>query len=247
MELLPAIILIVVAAIAGYGLGIVDSRLTEAAKKKLNEVNAPDPEPETEKEPEKPRESNLKGEHTVLKMTVDMALKWHLELDGARISDPQAMSAEQRQRLVNVVVQMRPWIDGKPAPVAAAQPAAVPEAPAVHLRPVVQVPAPVAAPQPVAGQPPKVDMVRGFRSLLSNEVKSPEASKPKSIVAMIDEVLQAKLLGTPLFARGIRLEEGPQGEVMVFVGQQCYSGVDAVSEPEIQALIRAAIADWEKK
>jgi hypothetical protein len=245
MELLPAIILIVVAAIAGYGLGIVDSRLTEAAKKKLAESKTPAPVPEAEKASQPPQEQNLRGEHTVLKMTVDLALKWHLELDGARIPDSQAMSAEQRQRLVNVVVQMRPWIDGKSAPVAAP----APEVPVAPVRPVAQVPASMVppVPVPVAGPPPKVDMVRGFRSLLNNEVKNPEASKPKSIVAMIDEVLQAKLIGSPLFARGIRLEEGPLGEVMVFVGQQRYSGVDAVPDPEVQALIRSAIADWEKK
>ncbi len=83
MDLTPAIILIIVAAIAGYGLGMVDSRLTEAAKKKLAESKTPTPEPEAEKEPQPPKEQNLKGEHTVLKMTVDLALKWHLELDGA--------------------------------------------------------------------------------------------------------------------------------------------------------------------
>ncbi len=160
-----------------------------------------------------------------------------------RIAEPQAMSAEQRQRLVNVVVQMRPWIDGKSSPVAAP----MPEAPVMPVRSLTQPPVSALPPTPVVGPPPKVDVVRGFRSLLNNEVKNPEASKPKSIVAMIDEVLQAKLIGSPLFVRGIRLEEGPLGEVIVFVGQQRYSGVDAVPEPEIQAIIRAAIADWEKK
>jgi hypothetical protein len=242
MSLTPAIILIIVAAVAGYFLGIFDSRLTEAAKKKLAEVSAPAAEDE-----EKPKDQNLKGEHTVLKVTVDTALRWHLELDGTRIDDQAAMSAEQRQRLVNVVVQMRPWIDGKLAP-AAPVPTSI--TPPESMRPVPEpnLPAPKLAQQfQVAAPPPRVDIVRGFRSMLKNEIASPDKIKSQSIVTMIDEVLQAKLLSSPLLSRGIRLEEGSLGEVIVFVGPHRYSGVDAVPEPEIQAIIKAAIADWEKK
>lgn len=236
MDFWTVIILIGVGAVAGYVLGLIDSRATAAVKKILSK----DPAPEAEKQPQ---EQNLPGEHTALKATVDAAFKWHLELDGTRIADQTAISPEQRQRLVNVIVQLRPWIDGKPAPATPvavpqpARPAAVPLNPAVTPEQRFQ----------VAETPPKVDALRGFRSMLKNEIKTPEQNKSKSIVAMIDEVLQAKLLGSPLLAKGIRLEEGPLGEVLVFVGSNRYTGVDTVPDPEIQAFIRSAIADWEKK
>ena len=64
---------------------------------------------------------------------------------------------------------------------------------------------------------------------------------------MIDEVLQAKLLGTPLMEKSIRLEEGPTGGVIVCVGSQQYTAIDSIPEPEIREVIKAAITAWEKK
>jgi hypothetical protein len=242
MEIVPAVILIVVAAIAGYLIGIFDSRLTQTVQKKLEENSKP--------AEETPKDQNVIGEHTVLKVTVDPAIKWHLELDGARLEDPNAINPEQRQRLVNVIVQMRPWIDGKqasaavpptPAPVSAVQP--VPELP--PLKPFT---ASVAAQIPVAPPPqPKIDAMRGLRSLLKNEIRTPDQIKSVSIVAMIDDVLQSKLPGTQFSGKGIRLEEGSLGEVIVFVGASRYPSVDAVPDHDIQALIKSAIADWEKR
>lgn len=242
MNLTPAIILIIVAAIVGYVLGIVDSRITASLKKKSDENAAASAAAAAQPAAE---ERNRLGEHTVLKVTIDQTLKWHLELDEARQDDPSAVSPEQRQRLINIITQIRPWIDGKTAqsnaPVQAAQPAPEP-IPARTVSPVVQ--AQAAASSNTA---PKVDVMRGLRSLLTNDVKAPGFGKNSSIVAMIDEVLQAKLLGTSLLSQAIRLEEGAMGEVIVFVGRNSYNGVDAVPDPEIRAIIKSAISDWEKK
>jgi hypothetical protein len=148
---------------------------------------------------------------------------------------------------------MRPWIDGKPAPAAVTVPAPAP-APVVDFQPAPEPPplkpqtASTAAQIPVPPPPPpKVDALRGLRSLLKNEIKTPDQRKSVSIVAMIDDVLQTKIPGTPFSGKGIRLEEGSFGEVIVYVDKNRYPSVDAVPDPEIQALIKSAIADWDKR
>lgn len=88
--------------------------------------------------------------------------------------------------------------------------------------------------------------MRGFSSMLASDVKKAAEKKPDSIVAMIDAVLQARLAGSPLKEKGIRLEENPAGGVWVWVGIQKYAGIDAVPEPEVRGAIKAAIAEWDK-
>ncbi len=257
MELSP-IITIVLAAVGGYLFGLLDRWVTQRIRKKPEKTPPPTVvEKIVEKVVEIPVEANLPGEKTLLKVTVDQAPRVHLELEGNRLEDPTRITVEQRQHLVNVIVQMRPWIDGKPAPAApVVQPA---PAPVAQPRPIPQ-PAPATPPQPplpaaplvtpspaVSPIPAKIDLARGFRSMLNNEAKSPEALKNTSIVGMIDSVLQTKVVGTPFSGMGIRLEEGSLGEVIVYVGASRYPGIEAVPDPEVQALIRSAIADWEKK
>lgn len=247
MALTPAIILIVVAAIAGYVLGIVDSRITASMRKKVDENT--DSSSNTPPQPAGENQNRL-GELTALKVNIDQTLKWHLDLDNVQMDDPNTMSKEQRQRLVSIITQIRPWIDGKPAQPAnyaaneaLPSPAAAAPQPSPVKTPSLAIPAQANA---ANGPAPRIDAIRGLRSLLQNEIKSPSQTGI-SIVAMIDEVLQAKLMNSPLSDRSIRLEEGRMGEVIVLVGIKRYSSVDEVPEPEIRAIIKAAISDWEKK
>lgn len=74
-----------------------------------------------------------------------------------------------------------------------------------------------------------------------------ETSRPTSIVAQIDAILQEKLSASPLAERGIRLTEEPQHGVAVWVGLQRYAGIDSVPDAEIVRLIRAAVKEWERQ
>ena len=242
MNLAPAIILIIVAAVVGYVLGLIDSRLTASVRNKLEENTTASTAAADQSVVE---DRNKLGEHTVLKVTIDQTLKWHLELDKVRLENPSEMSSDQRQRMLNLVAQIRPWIDGKEvqtsAPLPTPQP--IPELPPLKMpRPAIAAQTPIPN---VSG--PRIDPLRGLRSLLNNDVKVPNKPQGVSIVMMIDEVLQARLLGTSLLSKGIRLEEGSMGEVIVFVGRERYDGVDAVPDPEIRAIIKTSISDWEKK
>jgi hypothetical protein len=159
------------------------------------------------------------------------------------------MSADQRQRLVSVITQIRPWIDGKIAQTSVRAPSetsatTAPDLPAAKtLRPAIPAQTTTGNVSIVA---PKVNPMRGLRSMLQNEIKTPP-STGMSIVTLIDDVLQSKLMGSSLSSRSIRLEEGRMGEVIVLVGSNRYTSVDEVPDPEIRAIIKAAISDWEKK
>jgi hypothetical protein len=156
-------------------------------------------------------------------MDNDRSLK--LELEGNSL-EPQSVTPEQRKRLIAVINQIRPWIDGsrpaQPAPQSAQPRPATP-------------PAPQARP-PKPATPPAAAAV-------SDEPR-PAAN---SIVGQIDSILQEQLANSPLNNRAIRLMESPDGGVTVYVGLQRYQGVDAVPDPEIQQAIRAAISVWEDK
>jgi hypothetical protein len=95
-------------------------------------------------------------------------------------------------------------------------------------RPVQQTPAPITT-----------------QSSLNATVKKAELPPtPKSVVEMVNEILQEKIAGTPLADKGIQLAESPDKGVIVRVGLDHYPGPDAIPDPEIQAVIRAAVAEY---
>jgi hypothetical protein len=149
-------------------------------------------------------------------------------MDGQPLNAPTALQPDQRRRLIKTVIDLRPWLEA-PTEAKTSAPAPAQAAPAQ--------PVPAA---PVEAPPPAL-----------KPAKKPAEEKPappviKSIIEQIEDVLQTKLAGSALEKREIHLTEGPVGTVIVKIGLNKYEGIDAVPEPEIQALIRQAISDWEK-
>ena len=148
-------------------------------------------------------------------------------MDGKRVDNKEALQPEQRQRLFNLVLDLRPWLEAARA--AAPVPGVVP--PLVQQR----TSEPGAVVQPVQTKNDK------------NTAAGEETAPPilESIIEQIDKVLQAKL-ASPFKDRGIRLIEGPGGIVIVKDGLNRYEGVDTVPDPQVKTLIQQAVADWEK-
>ena len=167
--------------------------------------------------PTNPRENNL------LRLSLDPNNQMRLDLDGQR-ADAAQLTPDQRKRLIDLMVIMRPWIDASaPKPPAPSQP--IPAAASA-----ASVSQPVSRPIPT-----------------TPASKKEEAEAPTSMVAQIDAILQEQLAASPLANRGIRLVESPEGGVTVYDGTNKYGGVSDVPDPQVQAAIRLAIAAWEKK
>jgi hypothetical protein len=79
----------------------------------------------------------------------------------------------------------------------------------------------------------------------STERAKEEAKKPLSMVEQIDAILQRKMAesGGP---RGVRLVEGSDGSLRVFVGVLSYA-YEGVPDDEVKRMIREAVAEWEAK
>jgi hypothetical protein len=172
----------------------------------------------------------IPGENNLLKLSLEHNNQLRLEIDGQH-ADAGRLMPEQRKRLIDLMVMMRPWID-----------ASVPRSSSVPPQPPPAVPvvAPISKP---------VEKPAAFASASTprREVKKEEATAPTSMVSQIDAILQVHLASSPLANRGIRLFEPPEGGVVVLVGMNKYNGVNEVPDAEVQAVIRGAIAEWEKK
>ncbi|HXF84365.1 MAG TPA: hypothetical protein VNK49_03170 [Anaerolineales bacterium] len=151
-----------------------------------------------------------------------------LDLDGTRVN-AASITPAQRKRLIEILTYLRPWLEGRPAPINA------PAAPSASLSPPHPVPVSPTPPTPTSAQAPT-----------PKKETEPEAT-PTSLVGQINAILQKQIANTPLASKGIILMESPSGGVNVYVGINKYEGIDQVPNEEIKAAIRAAIAEWEKK
>lgn len=179
----------------------------------------------------------LVADNGLLKISLDDKQQPQLDLDGQRV-EASSLTADQRKRLMELLVLARPWLDPNFQPKTAAPPPvarpAGPSTPApAHP---VQAALP-ASPKPAPSVAPKA----------STPPARPEVAAPTTMVGQIDAILQTRLAGTPLAGRGIRLTESPEGAVTVEVGLERFPSVGEVTDPTIQAIIRAAIAEWEQK
>jgi len=117
------------------------------------------------------------------------------------------------------------------------QPAANVEINATNIP--IQVVNPIPMPVPAAAQP------QPAAKPAKEDLKKPMSVL--SIVEQVDEILQElQKFSKSTLPMVSLLDDGKQG-VVVKVGNQTYPGIDAVTDPEAQGMIRQAVTEWERR
>lgn len=172
------------------------------------------------KEPSRPQ---MAPPSSALRLWFDEQRTARVEMDGMILTSPAQIAPEQRRRLISLLTHFRPWVES--------QAVASPPPPSQTASPAARQPSPVPSP----GSMTTVSTPPAIASSLSSG----------SIVEQINEILQKKLMGTPWVGQ-VRLRDKLGGGTEVWVGTKHYESVEEVAETEVKALIRAAIAEWEK-
>ena len=160
-----------------------------------------------------------------------------VRLRGETAAAAEGLSAGQRDQLRRVVAELAGWLE---RPVVAGD---APEEVAVQSPPEPERPLPFAATLP--DEPELADLMP-FRK--KEQPKLPEEpAPPRSIAAQIDEILQEKLAASPLAGQTVRLSEDLGGGLKIIVGDHQYQGIDEVAEPDVRALIKSAVREWNEK
>ncbi len=206
----------------GYLLGLLEAAIKnerQAAKKAEKEETAPSDTAEKAADDSVLPPEILEPEVLTVYQRISGALK--LRLEGEVIEYSDDLSKEQKEKLIALVVALRPWLETEKKK---KQTKAAPPPPPKKPHKTVSVPV---EPPPAA----------------SADVKTAGLS----IVDQIDRILQVKLEDSPLGQRGIRLRSSLGGGLLIQVGLDEYEWVEDIPEQEIQAIIREAIAEWESE
>ena len=156
-----------------------------------------------------------------------------VEMNGVSHREESDLHADQKRLLVNLVRELQSWIGSSTT--AAAGPAAQADV----LK--------AAHPQTEEGKKsPSLNPLKVFGDSLQPMKKSDADVLDQSIVSQIDTILQDKMEGTHLEDRGVRLVEGPDQGMVIEIGLDKYTEIEAIPDEQIRNLIRLSVAEWEK-
>jgi len=187
--------------------------------------------------------------HEVLRVLRDnLTGRLMLEIGGKRYASlSDVVEPDMRQALMTTLHDLQAFAGGALPPVAPA-----PRLPEPATTAAVQAVAAKAArpgtEKPVDYRPPPAPTMNPFKQMavLREMAKNPPPP-PKSITEQIDDVLQARIIGTPMIHRALHVKPGPRGDAIFEADGQSYSSVDELPDVEVRDVFRAAIVDWESK
>jgi gas vesicle protein len=157
------------------------------------------------------------------------------ELKGRVFTDIDQASPEERQELKGIAEKWSSWLG---TPEVVATPGVVPAS------------TPVFTPVPIPVQLPPAPVLTpsAVKTIITPAV--PVAVQPagreKSMVEEIDEILQ-DLADRSDQPHSVKISHDFRDGIVVWVDGARHLGVENVPDPEIQKLIRAAVAEWERR
>jgi len=158
------------------------------------------------------------------------------QLDGGYYKDFLHLSADQKNRVNKLLVLWSAWT-GKVTEVKV-EPAFTPY---------------VGVGSSDAANLPPIEPVLDWsvqEALKAEEVEEPSIlsvkDKPKTIAGQISLIIEKMLVDSPIKEKGIKLIENDHHGVDVWIGLEKFDGIDAIPYPEVQQLIREAVAQWER-
>lgn len=153
-----------------------------------------------------------------------------VEVSGVSHNKESQLNTDQSRLLMDLIGELQAWMNISPGSISTSQTELV--------KPVI----------PASGEETKSTSLNPFeifnRTLQPAEKSAVEGSD-LSIVAQIDKILQSKLEDLHLDDRGIRLIEGPDQSIVIEIGLNRYTEIDAVPNESIRQLIRQSVAEWE--
>ncbi len=245
---LASILIPIVALILGWVIGFFDSNIRTAKKIKEAERQAELAINQVRDEAKQAIQTAAvvaPAENSLLKLSIDEHNRPCLDLDGQRVETSQ-LAPEQRKRLIDLMVIMRPWIEDSATQKPAATSSAASHPIAAHT-PSLSKPIPPSGTMQTLPAAAPASQPQSMPVVAASVLPSKEVAGPITMVGQIDAILQAHLTSTPLASRKIRLIESLHGDVIVMVGTQRYENISDVPDTEILAAIRAAVAEWERK
>ena len=156
-----------------------------------------------------------------------------VEMNGVSHHQESDLHADQKQKLVTLVRELQTWIGASTAAAAVVPSQPVKSEPAIEKTGNEQ--------DGTSFNPLKI-----FGDALQPQKKIEADELDQSIVSQIDQILQTKLEGTNIEDRGIRLVEGPDQGMVIEIGLDKYTEIEAVPDEQIRQLIRISVADWER-
>lgn len=153
-----------------------------------------------------------------------------IEMDGVSHYQESELHTEQSRRIIGLLGELQAWMDVSPSAVLPIQ--------SETFKPAAS----------TTGEETKstsLNPLKIFSRSLQPLKKAGSSDPDLSIVAQIDEILQAKLEGIHLDDQGIRLVEGPDQGMVIEVGLNRYTEIDAVPDERVRQLIHLSVAEWE--
>jgi len=82
--------------------------------------------------------------------------------------------------------------------------------------------------------------------IIEDEDEAKSETRMLSVIDEVNNILQKKLIGSPLAGKGIHLMENHNKEIRFWVGLDSYDDVDEIPDPEVRQIIDAAVKEWER-